>query len=314
MIVDVHNHFQPREWIEPLLMGAKEKTVYEAGVPRRNIRLLDCQFDERVEGMDRAGIDVTLLYRPSTCGMSLEDCTVVNNFVGEAVKKYPKRLVGTAHIPPMGGKKAFDELKRCVHDLGLKAVHLDSSFNDTPLDSREMWSFYREVSRLDLPIFVHPAMPMDYKLCRDYDLQRILGREFDLMLGATRMIYGGVFEEFPGLKVVFSHLGGGISGLKGRLRGVQPWVRHSDKMKQSFDAYFGKIYFDTAGFLMSTEEIKCALINIGPDRLMFGTDYPADYNSYEDVTRFKDVVLKIPMEKENSMKVMSGNAARLLKL
>ena len=314
MIIDAHNHINPESWVKPLLKGEKVVTLFEGGVPTVTYSTIMYEIDERVEGMDRAGVDMTLLYRPSSWNNSVEECREVNDYIGGAVKKHPKRLIGTAHVPPFAGEKAADELRRCVNDLGFKAVHLGSSLKEIPLDSPELWPFYREVTRLDIPIVIHPSMARGYKHCMDYDLQRIIGREFDLMLGVTRLIYGGVLEEFPDLKVLFSHLGGGISGLKGRLRAVQPWVQHSDRMKQSFDAYFSKLYFDTAGFYMSDAEIRCALINIGTDNILFGTDYPADYRDYELVRQFKELVLGLLPDEADRKKVMEGNAAKLLKL
>ena len=82
MIVDVHNHVNPKQWIEPLLQGAESKTIYENGIPMVTYRPIHYQIDERVEGMDRAGVDVTLLYRPGSWEKSLEDCQVVNNYMG----------------------------------------------------------------------------------------------------------------------------------------------------------------------------------------------------------------------------------------
>ncbi len=314
MIVDVHNHIHPKEWVEPQLKGAKEVTLIEKGIPSATVRPSFYQIDERIEGMDRAGIDMTFLHMQNTWKRSLDDCRLVNNYVGSAVKKYPKRLQGAAHIPLPGDGNSLGELRRCVEDLGLKAVAIESSLGDVPLDSQKLWPFYQYISLKELPVLVHPAQVADYKHCLDYDLSRLLGREIDLMLGVARMIYGGIFDEFPDLKIIFAHLGGGISGLKGRLKATQPWAQHSDHMKQSFDTYFSKIYFDTAGFFMSTDEIKCALIGISPDRLLFGSDYPADYIDYEGVRKFKDMVLAIPMKEQDKAKVMGGNAARLLKL
>lgn len=314
LVVDVHNHVHPRQWVEPVLKGAKEKTLFENGVPRMTIRQIFYQIDERVEGMDMAGVDYTVPYAPSTWERSMDDCKTVNDYMGAAIKKYPKRIVGVAHIPLPGDQAALDELKRCVLELGMKAAHMDSSLKDIGMDSKELFPFYSEVCRLDIPVLVHPGAPTGYGLCRDFDLQRLIGREFDLMLGVTRLIYGGVLDEFPDLKLVFSHLGGGISGLKARLKAVQPWVVHTDKMKRPFDAYFSKIYFDTAGFPMSSEELKCAMINIGPDQILFGSDYPADYITYDDVKKFKDMVLAVPMAERDRLNIMGGTASRLLKL
>lgn len=85
------------------------------------------------------------------------------------------------------------------------------------MDSEYLWPFYKRIVELDVPIFVHPGFPVGANQMKDYGLGPIIGFELDLILAQARLIYGGVLEEFPALKFIFSHLGGGIPFLKERI-------------------------------------------------------------------------------------------------
>ena len=138
------------------------------------------------------------------------------------------------------------EFDRAIGELGLHGVATTSQFRGLPLDSEQLYPFYEKVSALDVPIFVHPAMvPEGYGLLMDYDLARILGREVDLAVAATRIVAGGVLERFPNLKFVIGHFGGGIAGVKDRL--VAKAYRFGT-LDKPFEHYFDMLYFDMAGF------------------------------------------------------------------
>ena len=135
-------------------------------------------------------------------------------------KKYPRSFVGLAQAPLLDGKPALDELRRAINDLGLRGVTITSQVSGLSLDSPQFYDFYETVCKLDVPVFVHPALvPMGYEHLKDYDLPRVLGREVDLTVATTRLIAGGIFDRFPNLKVVMAHFGGGIAAVKDRLVG-----------------------------------------------------------------------------------------------
>src|SRR5574341_2062343 len=150
-----------------------------------------------------------------------------------------------------------------------------SQVGGASLDSPGLYDFYRKVSELDVPIFVHPAMvPQGYQHLMDYDLARILGRELDLSVAATRIIAGGILDRFPNLKFVIGHFGGGVSAVKDRL--VAKGYRFGT-LKRSFGEYFDMLYFDMAGFEGGLTALNCGLLGIRPERLVFATDYPQDF-------------------------------------
>jgi hypothetical protein len=126
-----------------------------------------------------------------------------------------------------------------------------SQVQGAPLDARAFWDFYAKAVELDIPIFVHPAlMPHGYAHALDHDLARVVGREFDLTLAATRLIAGGVLEAFPALKLVIAHFGGGIAAIKERLQNKA--YRFGTKLPRAFAEYFDLLYFYAMSLLAIT--------------------------------------------------------------
>jgi predicted TIM-barrel fold metal-dependent hydrolase len=175
------------------------------------------------------------------------------------------------------------------------------------------------MSRLGAPIFVHPALsPKGYDLMQDYMLPVILTREFDLGLAVTRLIAGGVVERYPDLQFVFAHFGGGLAGYKERISRSS----YRFKLPSSFDDYFDRLYFDMAGFEGSPGALRCALEAIRPERMVFATDYPQNFNnsdpkqgrSVDGVGEYIDDIRRLPLDERVKEGMLGGNAARLPKI
>jgi len=170
-----------------------------------------------------------------------------------------------------------------------------------------------------VPIFVHPALsPKGYSLMQDYMLPVILTREFDLAVAVTRLIAGGVVERYPDLQFVFAHFGGGLAGYKERISRSS----YRFKLPKSFDDYFDRLYFDMAGFEGSPTALRCALEVIKPERMVFATDYPQNFNSseprqgksIEGVREYIDEIRALPLDSTIKDGMLGATAAALLKL
>jgi predicted TIM-barrel fold metal-dependent hydrolase len=173
--------------------------------------------------------------------------------------------------------------------------------------------------RLAVPIFVHPALaPKGYSLMQDYMLPVILTREFDLGVAVTRLIAGGVVERYPDLQFVFAHFGGGMAGYKERISRSS----YRFRLPALFDDYFDRLYFDMAGFEGSPVALRCALEGIRPERMVFATDYPQNFNSsdpqrgrsVDGMREYIDEIRRLPLDTKVKDGMLGGAAAALLKL
>jgi 2,3-dihydroxybenzoate decarboxylase len=281
------------------------------------------EVEKRLRFMDESGIDIAAL--TANPMSTLEQCRKWNDFCASLVKEHPKRFVGFATIPVLGGKPAFDELDRAVGGLGLKGVHIWTQCNGRHLDSRELWPFYEKVSQMRIPIDVHVTLePAGFDgLHADYALYYVMARELDMCAATFRLCLGGVFEDFPDLVVIMNHLGGGVSSVLERMDAYMNFVgpgcpslyRDKPLISKPWRTYFDKLYFNVAGREVGMDAVRCALTNIKPDRLMFGTDWPYNFDHEpQQVKRYVNEIGKLGLSKEAVDGILGGNAARVLGL
>jgi predicted TIM-barrel fold metal-dependent hydrolase len=206
-----------------------------------------------------------------------------------------------------------------VGDLQLKGVTISSQVRGLSLDAQEFTPFYAAVTRLQIPIFVHPALaPKGYELLKDYQLSVILTREFDLGVAVTRLIAGGVLDRYPDLQIVISHFGGGMAGYKERIARSS----YRFKLPRSFGDYFDRLYFDMAGFEGSPIALRCAMEGIRPERMVFATDYPQNFNNdhpkigknVDGIAEYIAEIQSLDLDSKIKSDMLGGTAARLLKL
>jgi predicted TIM-barrel fold metal-dependent hydrolase len=317
MVIDFEHHYIPAELGRRLGMDPAKKEAVRTRDATVHSQLFD--MEAQIRDMDRVGIDVAVQSCILGWDTTLENCQLLNDCTARLQKDYPDRFVGLAHAPVLEGESGVRELDRAVSHLGLKGVTISSQVNGLSLDAKEFTPFYELMNRLAVPIFVHPALaPKGYSLMRDYMLPVILTREFDLGVAVTRLIAGGVVERYPDLQFVFAHFGGGLAGYKERISRSS----YRFKLPHSFDDYFDRLYFDMAGFEGSPTALRCALEGIRPERMVFATDYPQNFNSsdpkqgrnVDGVSEYIDEIRRLPLDTTVKDGMLGGTAAELLKI
>jgi predicted TIM-barrel fold metal-dependent hydrolase len=316
MVIDFEHHYIPAELGRRLGMDPNRKDAVRTGDASIHSQLFD--LEAQIRDMDSAGIDVAVQSCILGWDTSLENCRLLNDCAAKLQRDYPKRFVGLAHAPVLEAA-GVREVERAISQLGLKGVTISSQVNGLSLDAKEFTPFYDLINQLGVPIFVHPALgPKGYDLMKDYMLPVILTREFDLGVAVTRLIAGGVLDRYPDLKLIFAHFGGGLAGYKERISRSS----YRFKLPKSFDDYFDRLYFDMAGFEGSPIALRCALEVIKPERLIFATDYPQNFNnsdpkqgkSIAGVAEYIELIRRLPLAANSIEDMLAGSAARLLNL
>jgi predicted TIM-barrel fold metal-dependent hydrolase len=322
MIIDFQHHYIPAKLAKKrgLYSETGNTLLKEGGLPATTMHRRLYDLDLQLEDMDEAGVDISVLSCLLGWSAPLDECRLINDDLAAVQAKYPRRFVGLAQAPILVGAAALAELRRAISDLGLYGVTITSQINGHSLDTPNLYDFYELVCELDVPVFVHPALvPTGYEHLKEYDLPRVLGREVDLTVATTRLIAGGIFDRYPGLKIVIAHFGGGIAAVKERLVGKG---YRFGTLKRPFGEYYDMVYFDMAGFEGGVAALNCALQGIRPERLVFASDYPQDFTGVntdtgkgmKELREYIHAVGRLPLA-ENLIDAMLGEtAARLLKL
>jgi aminocarboxymuconate-semialdehyde decarboxylase len=204
---------------------------------------------------------------------ALDVSMFLNDHIATIVNAYPKRFVGLGTIPLQHPDMAIKELERCMK-IGLKGVQIGSHVNDWNLNAPELFPVFEAAQELNASIFVHPWDMMAKDKMSNYWLPWLVGMPAESSLAICSMIFGGVLERLPNLKVAFAHGGGSFPATIGRIEhgfNVRPDLVAVDNQVNPRE-YLKRIYLDT---LVHDPMMMDYLVNLmGADQLALGTDYP----------------------------------------
>ena len=209
-------------------------------------------------------------------------------------------------------EKAADELQRAVDEYGIRGLILPTTAGGRPLDDAAFEPFFALAEKLGLVLFMHPTTAVPSDRFGMYGIHVLVGFPFESTLAITRMIFNGVLERHPNLKLVLSHGGGNLVFLRGRLDSAydatgweaDPYFKQHITQRPS--AYLDRLYYDTCA--LSERSNRFVIETMGADRVVFGSDYPFDIGDPEGKRSVPVVDALPPLDRE---KIYSGNAIRL---
>ncbi|MGA3175195.1 MAG: amidohydrolase family protein [Syntrophorhabdales bacterium] len=337
--IDLETHFYTKDF-QDYMMARKEmpreelykgfvRLWYEPNVwESHGVGIEDSLLDlseGRLKAMDEAGIDIQVLSlsTPGCEQFSPEDGTVwskkTNDQLARAVGKHPDRFIGLAALAPQSPQEAAAELERAVKELGLRGAKLNSHIGPTYLDDKRYWVILKKAQELDVPIYLHPTTPHPSMLkpYTDYGYALTgpsLGFGAETAVHAMRMIYSGIFDEYPDLKVILGHLGEGLLFWMYRIDFgfVKPWVDEElqPKIRKRPSEYIRNNFFITTSGMFAAPAFMCVFLEMGADRMMFASDFP--YESCSEAAQFMDKVAAI--SDIDKKKICHVTAEKLFKL
>jgi 2,3-dihydroxybenzoate decarboxylase len=298
-------------------------THYEGGegqAPRLRTRLDDLDA-LRLKEMDEAGIDLQVISHGAPAVQRLNAETAVelatraNDRLYEAVKSRPDRFAAFALLPVPDPAAAADELERAVTRLGFKGAMLHGLTDGRFLDDRRYWPIYERAQALDVPVYMHPAVPhpavieayyKDYAAAFPSLLGAGWGFTVETATQGIRLVLSGVFDAYPDLKIILGHMG---EGLPFSLWRINHALSRPGNQPISFREVFSDHFWITTSGNFSTPALLCSMLEIGVDRVLFSVDWP-----FVENTPGTKWMADIQLSAEDRAKILSGNAARLLKL
>ena len=345
MIIDAHAHIVSSKHFDRLIDKGGEWTKQRAERFAETARKKP-YYDNialRLEHMDRNNIDFQVVTPEQRWGCNivpgglvtqLAYAKVLNEAMASIMEESKGRLIAAGTIPIAGmDQGGRQEMERAINTLGLKAINTLSNIAGNPLDSPEFEPFLAQAAEMDVAVYIHPRNPASstgrsYEA--DYDLVHNLGWTYETALILSRLVFSGIMERYPTLKIVCHHLGGMIPFFMGRTEetyGSENPDNIGGKRGPAFSDgggavpgrlfdYFSRFNYDTAvgGSVPAT---RCAYEVFGADPIVFGTDYPAgpggkagDYR----LTTYPKVIEALGLPEEDKEKIFSGNIRKILKL
>ena len=283
-------------------------------------------LDYRIEEMDRFGVDMHLLsitapgVQAFDARLGSELAIASNDVLADAIARRPDRFAGLAAVAPQDPDAAAREIRRATGELGLGGVIINSHTHGEYLDDPRFWPIFEAAVACDAPVYLHPTFPSEdmIKPYADYGMMGALwGFGADASLHVVRMILGGVFDAFPGLKVVLGHLGEGLAFWLGRLDnryqnllrrgGLEPLgMKPLAKLPSE---YFRSNFWITTSGMMTQAPLDFCLGMFGEDRILFAVDYP-----YEQTAEAVSFVRSLPYAPDVMAKLTHLNAERLFRI
>jgi 2,3-dihydroxybenzoate decarboxylase len=301
--------------------GASTAGIAPPEIWERASRLLLDIADERLAIMDGAGVDMAVLslnspgiQAESDAKAAVSAAAKVNDRLAEVIAAYPNRYSGFAALPLQDGDAAAAELERSVVQLGLRGALVNAHTQGRYLDHRELRVVWACAQDLGVPLYLHPANGLDaaHVLSGHPEL---IGPMWswgtDTATHALRLIFGGVFDEFPRAKLLLGHMGEGLPYALWRLDSRWGFHHHHGiELAREYPSEYLRenLYITTSG-VCSAAPLMCALQALGPDHVLFGTDYP-----FEDTATATSFLASAAISEADRAKISHLNAERLLRL
>src|SRR5882757_1340980 len=332
MMIDMFNHFMPKAYhdrIAPLIPDNPAVTAF----PRlktlvdieARLRLLD-EFDGLQQVLSLANPPLELIAPPDR---TPELARIANDALAEICRKHPDRFpTFIAAMPTNNVEASLQEIDRAIDTLGARGIQLFTNVAGKPLSNEEFRPIFQRMVQHDLPVWIHPMrgpQAADYateKMSQD-EIWFSFGWPYETTACMTRLIYSGLFDELPDLKIVSHHMGGMIPYFEGKIKlgfrqiffgGPERNPSAEDaKLKKPPVEYYKMLYADTA--LGEVAPTRCGHAFFGTEKCVFATDAPFDSEQGRGLMRNTIAAVNaLEISQAEKDAIFSGNAKKLLKL
>lgn len=333
--IDIHHHFVPEQLIE---QGKRHGKALGVEVSEEKDGSIHFAFGGRWYGLQQGLTDVEprlALMDKSRIAMAALDpstnilgydlrgeqaeswCRLYNQCVSEFLEKHPDRFTAMAAVPIQEPSRAARVLEHAVTELGFRGAYIATNVNHRYYESDEFDPFWAMAQDLDVLVFMHPENPAGTELMGSFGLRLVCGNPADTTLSLGVLIYSGVFDRFPNLKLCTCHGGGFfpyhvsrfdrefLTGKQATRRADRP---NAPRCKSVPSAYLKNLYFDT--LVYDVETLEFLRRKVGAEHLMLGTDFPYVLGDWQGV----DKIESLSCAEIEKAAILEGNARKLLKL
>jgi aminocarboxymuconate-semialdehyde decarboxylase len=293
MKIDLHTHILPKNWPDlrdrygyggfvqldhhgpgcaRMVIDGKSFREIEANCWDPEVRLAECgRHAVDVQVLSTVPVMFSYWAKPRD---TLDLARLLNDHLAEVVRAHPRRFAGLGTLPLQDADLAVGELERCVRDLGLAGVQIGTHVNGKNLDHPDLFPILAAAERLGACVFVHPWDMLAAERMEKYWLRWLVGMPAETCLAICSVIFGGVLERLPRLRIAFAHGGGSFPGTIGR-------IDHGFKSRPDLCAVdtklgprenLGRFYVDS--LVHDADALRALVTLVGPERIALGSDYP----------------------------------------
>jgi aminocarboxymuconate-semialdehyde decarboxylase len=288
---------------------AVNKRQLEAIRPKMDV------FDVRVADMDRMGVDVQAVaiavyqyYYWADAELGAKASRMMNEEFVESTSKFEGRFLPFGTVPLQDTDAAIQELRYLATELGMKGIEIGTHVEGEEISSPRLDRFWAEVEKLGLVVVIHTQGATQQQRLEGHNFVNIIGHAFEATLATAHLIFNGVIERHPDLKILVVHGGGYLPAYAGRIdHGWRAREDVSENVPQQPTTYLRKFFFDTMVF--EPDQLKYLVDTYGADHVMLGTDYPYDMGDDDPLVIIGDTP---GLNQDQIDLIAGGNAARLL--
>jgi aminocarboxymuconate-semialdehyde decarboxylase len=274
------------------------------------------QYDERLRDLDNMGLDLQLVMcPPAQCyytvpvEIAAKGTRIVNDGIAAYVAKKPDRFLGLGNVSLQDGEQAAKELEYCMKELRFKGVQVLTNVDGKELSDPVCAPFWKKAEELGAVVLLHPnGFTEAQRLAKHYFIN-VIGNPFDTTMALHYLIFDGVLERHPNLKIISVHGGGYLAAYSGRID--HAWGARSDvkgNLPKPPTSYLKKIYVDTVVF--TAHQLKALIEVFGVDHVVLGTDYPYDMAEFDPIEH----LVSSGLDASAIGGIAGGNAKKLLGL
>jgi aminocarboxymuconate-semialdehyde decarboxylase len=265
--------------------------------------------------MDAMGVDIQAIspaplqyYYCLEPELGRDAARAINDRIATIAAANSDRIVGLANVPMQSPEFAVAELERAVKELGLRGVEISTNVAGADLSEQRFRKFFAKAEELDVVVFLHPSGFSEGRRLSDHYFTNVIGNPLDSTIAVSHLIFGGVLDAYPKLKVCVAHGGGYLAAYSGRIdhaHGARADCRRC--IKEPPTTYLKRLYFDTVVF--TEHQLEYLVRLYGSDHIVLGTDYPYDMGMVDPVGFVEGTAELTDADKDA---IVGGNAARLL--